>query len=88
MIVAVVVRLVVYRDSGDKAGVTALALCILVKTGDFHALLRVFNHFKVHLLHSTFILISNRILLPLLPKMPLAKYLRRFALSLALTLLI
>ncbi len=39
------VHLVVYWDRGDKAGVAALALCILVKTGDFHALLRVLDHF-------------------------------------------
>ncbi len=84
------VHLVVYRDCGDKARVAALTLCILVKTGDFHALLRVFDHFQMNLLQSTFILISNNwnLLLSLLPKIPLAEYLWRFALSLALPLLI
>ncbi len=67
-VVVVVNLVVVYRDRGDKAGVTALTLCILIKTGDFHALLRVFNHFHMHLLQPTLIL-----LLSLLSKMPFAE---------------
>ena len=44
-------------DRGDEAGLAGHALVVLVNAGHSHALSRVFNHFQVHLMLPSFVLV-------------------------------